>query len=174
MRSSSALELKSRERSWRKSLGRGGYDTISFASNKAGSRASIASLQSLDDMVTSGALYRKRYSGVGETRSMTGGFDPNSYNISKEVDEDVRSLHFSYSVTSETRPPSRSSSFRSRRGDVKGKEIDARSLISDGVANYFSNKPSKQLQHVFSLILISKDIQCVNHKLNISLGPYSY
>ena len=152
MRSSSALELKSRERSWRKSLGRGGYDTISFASNKAGSRASIASLQSLDDMVTSGALYRKRYSGVGETRSMTGGFDPNSYNISKEVNEDVRSLHFSYSVTSETRPPSRSSSFRSSR-------IDARSLISDGVANYFSSKPSKQLQHLFSVILISKDIQ---------------
>ena len=152
MRSSSALELKSRERSWRKSLGRGGYDTISFASNKAGSRASIASLQSLDDMVTSGALYRKRYSGVGETRSMTERFDPNSYNISKEVNEDVRSLHFSYSVTSETRPPSRSSSFRSRRGD-------ARSLISDGVANYFSNKPSKQLQHLFSVILISKDIQ---------------
>ena len=146
MRSSSALELKSRERSWRKSLGRGGYDTISFSGNKTGSRASIASLQSLDDMVTSGALYRKRYSGVGETRSMTGGFDPNNYNSSSKAEEDVRSLHFSYSVTSESHPPSRRSSFRSRRGSSKS---DARSLASDGVAYSFYYGPSKQLLIIF-------------------------
>ena len=137
MRSSSALDLKSRnrERSWRKSLGRGGYDTISLASNKARNRSSMASLQSLDDMVTSGALYRKRYS--GETRSMTGGFDTHSYSSERKADEDIRSLHFSYSVTSESGPPSRMSSFRERRNSRKS--IDERSVISDGVANSINN-----------------------------------
>ena len=127
MRSSSALDMKSRERSWRKSLGRGGYDTISLASNKARSRSSLASLQSLDDMVTSGALYRKRYS--GETRSMTGGFDTSGDSSGRKVEEDIRSLHFSYSVTSESGPPSRCPCFRGRN------RMDARSVISDGVAN---------------------------------------
>ena len=141
--------MKTRERSWRKSLGRGGYDTLSMTSNKARSRSSLASLQSLDDMVTSGALYKKRYSGVGETRSMTGGFETNAYNSVGKTEEDIRSLHFSYSVTSETEPPSRSSSFRSR---VSFKST--RSVISDGVGNSMICKSSKQL--LFLLILIEQ------------------
>jgi hypothetical protein len=84
-------------------------------------------------MVTSGALYRRRFSGMGETRSMTGGFDEIVYNNIKREEEDVRSLHFSYSVTSESQPPSRKSSFRIRRANGDKSETDSRSVISDGV-----------------------------------------
>ena len=44
-------------------------------------------------MVTSGALYRKRFSGIAETRSMTGGFDNIVYNsIKREENKAIRSL----------------------------------------------------------------------------------
>ena len=112
----------------------GSYDTISIPNARsAGSRKSLASLQSLDDMVTSGAFYKRRFSGMGETRSMTGGFDGINCNNLKREEDDVRSLHFSYSVTSESQPSSRKSSFRIRRANGDKSETDARSVISDGV-----------------------------------------
>ena len=135
MRSSSALDLKRKERSWiRSSISNRGYDTITAPIDRGGRcRSSLSSLQSLDDMVTSGALYRKRYSGMGETRSMTGGLDDIVYKNLKNDQEDVRSLHFSYSVSSESRPPSRNPSFRIRRANGDKDETDRRSVISDGV-----------------------------------------
>ena len=98
-------------------------------------------------MVTSGALYRKRFSGIAETRSMTGGFDNIVYNSIKREEEDVRSLHFSYSVTSESQPPSRVASFRIRRASSAKSEIDARSVISDGVNTIYFITAFTQLRH---------------------------
>ena len=84
-------------------------------------------------MVTSGAFYRKR-NGVGETRSMTGGLDGLVFKNFRKPEEDVRSLHFSYSVTSEvSKSPSRRSSFRIRKATEDKDEFDGSSVISDGV-----------------------------------------
>ena len=143
-RSISSLDLKAqgaKERSWsktsRKSISaQGGFNTISSSSNlRAGYRASLGALNhSFDDMVTSGALYnKKRYSEMGETRSMVGRIEAMANKNVRKDQEDVRSLHFSYSVTSDSRPPSRATSSLISGSQRYGDETDAYSTISDGV-----------------------------------------
>ena len=118
-------------------MSKGRYDTISSTSTLGGRcRASLSSLHSFDDMVTSGVLYKKRFSGIGETRSMTGGLEDIVHKTFKNEHEDVRSLHFTYSVSNGSRPPSRVPSFRIGRANGQD-EIDACSTISDGVGTSF-------------------------------------
>ena len=94
---------------------------------------------------------------------MTGGFDEIGHKNIKREEEDVRSLHFSYSVTSESLPPSRRSSFRIRRANGDKSETDGRSVISDGVnimiLFYGFNTASR--------FLLSTDI-VIGHKLKVS------
>ena len=80
-------------------------------------RSSRTSLQCLDDMVTSGAFYKRRGmvgSGIGETRSMTGEFGETRSLTGQPEQAEKRSLHLSYSVSSAV--SSRASSFRSAYG----------------------------------------------------------
>ena len=108
--------------------------------------------------MTSGALYRKRYSGAGETRSMNERLDEAVLNdFRKNQNEDVRSLHFSYSVSSESRAASRNSSFRSRRSVSNKDEPDRRSVISDGVYIFFCLRLRYGLN--FSIITIDLKIE---------------